>query len=119
MYTLDSIPLSVYGAADFDFADTIARQRLIGDGSADQYNEVIQSGALGNRMASFQCRVQEFDDLEAIKELRAAASVVAFVDRHGLTHQVIVAEVTNNEMTFLWEVTLTLIEVQAPSLAYS
>lgn len=116
MHTLDSMTLSVHQSTDFDHEDTVARQRLIGDGTTDEYVETLQGGALGNRVADIGCRVYDFDDVESLKALRASCEVVDYVDRRGYTHSVVVAELRITEFTFLWEVSIKLLEVSAPVL---
>lgn len=98
-------------ATQFTYADVITRTRLIGDGSADVHNEVLQSGALGNRTAAFRAIVFTISDLDTIRGYHAAMEPVDFTDREGYTHSVVITEMQVTETKRYFDVAMTLVEV--------
>jgi hypothetical protein len=111
MYTLNEIPLHVFDASPFQYTDLISRQRLIGDGTNDTNNEVLQSGAKPNRVAQYSVRIYDADHLDAFENLYADGTQVVFVDRRGLQHYVVVTNYQPHELQWFWEATIELTEL--------
>lgn len=98
-------------ASPFTHAGLITRTRLIGDGTLDSHNEILQSTALPNRQAQFRAIVFTLDDLNTLRGYHEAMEPVDFTDREGYVHSVVVFELAVTEQKRFFDCTLTLVEV--------
>lgn len=96
----------------FGYDDPVTRTQLIGDGDADVHNEVLQSGALGNRTAEYRLVVLDMDDINELRGYHASSEVVTWTTRFGTTHACVVTGCAVTETTRdIWNVDLSLVEV--------
>lgn len=114
--TLGGIGIKIFGATPFLYGALITRTPLIGIGEyLAPNNEVIQGSALPNRSAQVSVRIFTEADLESLMAMYASQSPVTFVDRRGASRQVVIEQLDVNEAQWLWEGSMTLVEVSAPA----
>lgn len=116
-YSINSLDVRVRSVGQhFTYADPVTRTQLIGDGTDVAHNEVLQTGALGNRTAQYQLVVFDMADVEELQGYHATSEVVTWTTRFGTTHQCVVTGCTVSEATRdIWEVGLTLVETEDAS----
>lgn len=115
-FSLDSIdPLSVVDYSGFDLPDDVSTVGILGDGSS-LYNAVVQSP--GTKLPEAQLAGRTTDDgiIAALRALRLTESLVTFTDPET-TRTVLVSQFharRNAHAYFLWDWTMTLLELPAP-----
>jgi hypothetical protein len=115
-YTLGDVTLYVRAVTRaFDYDALVTRQRLIGDGSLATNNEVLQSGALPNRSAEFDCVSLDSSDVDTLLGYKASSETLTYTDDFS-TRSVVVGDLrVALPWPGLYNLSLTLIEVAAGS----
>lgn len=115
-YLINSLEVRVVSVGQhFAYNDPVTRTQLIGNGDSSNHNEVLQTGALGNRTAQYQLVVLDKADVDELQGYHATSETVTWTTRFGTTHECVVTGCAVSEARRdLWNVGLTLVEIADP-----
>lgn len=113
-----SVRLGTYEGPNY--ADHVSSVPLLGDGSSDDKNEALQSGALGRRRFPLAGRLRSKLDVDTLRDYHAVSTQVSFTDPYTDPYTettVIVESLRITQIAYfggddgLWDYSLTLAEV--------